>query len=96
VAIVAEDTMVEAIALSSPSGRMSKRARKAAQERLRIALFGPNGLQRIAIQPSKAESLRRRAQSLRELADRGMCPRSYQKQAALLEQEAKELDEGGQ
>ena len=91
-----KDTMVEAIALSSPSGRMSKRARKAAQERMRLALFGPNGLQRIPPkQPSKAEGLRRHAQCLYDLADRGMCPRSYRKQAALLEQEAKELGEGG-
>ena len=41
---MSQDTMVEAIALSSPSGRMSRRARKAADERLRLALFGPDGL----------------------------------------------------
>ena len=35
------DTMSDAIALSSPSGRMSKRARKAAQDRITMALFGP-------------------------------------------------------
>ena len=34
------DTMTDAIALSSPSGRMSKRARKAAEQRLCVALFG--------------------------------------------------------
>lgn len=39
------DTMSEAIALSSPSGRMSKRAKIAAQNRLAEKLFGPGGLQ---------------------------------------------------
>ena len=34
-------TMADAIALSSPSGRMSKRARKAANAVLGDALFGP-------------------------------------------------------
>jgi hypothetical protein len=34
--------MADAIALSSPSGRMSKRARTAAQSRLADALFGPD------------------------------------------------------
>jgi hypothetical protein len=35
------DTMSDAIALSSPSGRMSHRAKSTAQRRLAIALFGP-------------------------------------------------------
>ena len=86
------DTMVEAIALSSPSGRMSKRARKAADERLRLALFGPDGLQRVAQQPSMAESLRRQAAQLQSLAAKGMKPRAYRKEAARLEQEADELE----
>ncbi len=38
------NTMSEAIALASPSGKMSKRARQAAEKRLSEALFGPNGL----------------------------------------------------
>src|SRR6185437_2647944 len=38
------DTMSDAIALSSPSGRMSERARNAATERLGKQLFGEKGL----------------------------------------------------
>ena len=34
------NTMSDAIALSSPSGHMSKRSRKAAEQRLCMALFG--------------------------------------------------------
>lgn len=40
------DTMSDAIALSSPNGRMSKRSRAAAERRLAEALFGPGGLTR--------------------------------------------------
>lgn len=78
------DTMSEAIALSSPSGRMSKRARTAAQKRLSMALFGPGGLQPPAglpPQPTKHECLLREAAQLRELASRGMRPRAFIRQA---------------
>lgn len=85
--IVPADTMLEAIALSSPSGRMSGRAWRAASERLRVKLFGPNGLQLPTTpQPTRQESLLRQAKELRELAARGMKPRAYLKKAAELEE----------
>lgn len=91
------DTMSDAIALSSPSGRMSKRARRAAENRLSLSLFGPGGLQRD--EPTKAEStrnriesLRRSARDLRELAARGMSARAFAKKAAQLEDEAARLE----
>lgn len=76
--------MGEAIALASPSGRISKRALRAAQERIRKALFG-EGLERPAIaQPSERETLIRHADELQGLADRGMKPRAYAREAARL------------
>lgn len=78
--------------LTSPSGKMSKRARKAVQERNRVALFGPNGLQKPSYQqPTEKETLLRRAAELRELANRGMKPRAYKKEADRLEAMAKDL-----
>lgn len=87
------DTMSEAIALSSPSGSMSKRARDAAQKRFSAALFGPGGLQRPGLpeQPSEAEYLRRKAADLRDLAARGVKPRAYMKKALELEAQAAAL-----
>ena len=83
------DTMLEAIALSSPSGRMSKRARRAAENRLRVMLFGPDGLRGpICPQPSPREKLLRQAKELRALAARGMKPRAYIRQAEQLEWQA--------
>lgn len=63
------DTMSLAIAIASPSGRMSKRAHNAATKRLSEALFGPGGATREMIcgtvrQPTKAEQ----AAKLREYA----------------------------
>ena len=90
------DTMSEAIALSSPSGRMSKRARKKAENRLSLALFGPEGLQRpVTTQPSKAVKLRRWAAELRALANRGMRPRAYYAKADQLERQANTLEQEG-
>lgn len=78
--------------LTSPSGKMSKRARKAAQERNRVILFGPNGLSKPKCpQPTEKETLLRRAAELRELANRGMKPRAYKKEADRLEAMAKNL-----
>ena len=69
------DTMVDALALSSPSGRMSGRARKAAVKRLSVALFGPAGLAPPERpQEDPRDALLRRARELRELAARGMSP----------------------
>ncbi len=85
------DTMSEAISLSSPGGHISKRARIAATEKLRIALFGHDGLQRPVIpQPSDRERLLNQARELRELAARGMKPRAYRKKADELERLANE------
>lgn len=88
------DTMSDVIALASPSGRMSKRALVAAQKRISIALFGPGGMPRPGLrpQPTKAESLRREAANLRDLAARGMRPRAFNKQADWCEAEAARLD----
>ena len=83
------DTMSEAIALSSPSGRMSKRAHKAATERLSINLFGKDGLEPLKCkQPTRKEYLLRNAQQLEDLARNGMKPRAYKKEAEKLRQEA--------
>ena len=74
----------------SPSGRVSKRARKAALERTRKELFGPNGLARPSCpQPTKREQLLRQAQNLRALAARGMSTRAFNREAERLEAQAK-------
>lgn len=77
--------------LLSPSGRVSKRARKAADERTRRELFGPGsgfeGWGEIK-QPSDRERLLTQATRLRELAARGMSPRKYTREAERLEDEA--------
>jgi hypothetical protein len=86
------DTMSEAIALSSPNGRMSDRAKRAAQERLRVALFGPQGLQRGQCpQPTKAERLEGRIRTLRDLAARGMSKRAFTKEADALQAELDQI-----
>ena len=71
--------------LLSPSGRVSKRARKAALERTRRELFGDGLPFPTCKQPSKAERLLREAATLRDLADRGMRPRAHRKEADKLE-----------
>ena len=76
----------DAIALASPSGKMSKRSLKAAQERVRRALFG-NGLKPIPTpQPSLEDTYLRQAAELRLLASKGMKPRAHLKEARRLEQ----------
>lgn len=86
------NTMSDAIALSSPSGRMSKRARAAAEKRLADALFGSYIPVQFPPQPSKAENLRRTAARLRDLAARGMRPRANVRDAAAMEAEAARLE----
>src|SRR3990167_11346982 len=72
----------DALALASPSGRMSKRALKAAQERIRIELFGKEGMKQEPVpQPCDADTFRRQAKEYRELAARGMHPIKYSKLA---------------
>jgi len=86
------DTLSEAIGLSSPSGRMSKKAKEKANKRLCVALFGEKGLELPKTkQPSEKERLLRQAKQLRELAERGMKPRAYKKKAEELEIEASKL-----
>ena len=80
------DTIVEAIAQSSPSGRMSKRARKAAQERLRAELFRGMDISPKVKQPAECEALLRQASELEDLAERGMSPRKNRREAARLRQ----------
>jgi hypothetical protein len=89
------DTMSDAIALSSPDGRMSKRARSAAEKRLRDALFGDEDLKGGPTpQPSRRERLIAQAARLRDLASRGMSRRKFTKEADRLEAEAARLEEG--
>ena len=90
------DTMSDAIALSSPSGRMSKRARREAEKRLSVALFGPSGLiPEERAQADRVECLLRSAKRLRDLAARGMKVRAYPREAARLEAEAAALIAAG-
>lgn len=93
------DTMSEAIALSSPSGRMSNRARKGATDRLAIALFGDDSSLFGPVEKSESEkkeakvaSLLLAAKNLRMLAARGMSTRKFNKEADKLEQEATQLE----
>lgn len=84
--------MSEAIALSSPSGKISKKAKAAGVKRLGEDLFGPGGLKKAEVkQPGRKESLLRRAKELRQLAIRGMSPRKLNKEADKLESEASRL-----
>ncbi len=89
------DTMSDAIALSSPSGRMSKRARAAAEKRLAKALFGDESLKGEDVPTPKSVILRRTAANLRGLAERGMKPRAYKKKVEELEREATKLEAVG-
>ena len=83
--------------LLSLSGRMSKRARKAANEREAAKLFPP-GFWDAPIKSEaqkaieKAKALRRSAQDLRSLAARGMSPRKLLKAAERFEAEAGMLE----
>ena len=88
----------EAIALSSPSGRMSKRARKAAEQRLFVALFGDGECLKAKPpeQPSRQEYLLAQAKRLRELAARGMQVRKYTREAERLEQVEQEATQCNQ
>ena len=74
--------------LLSPSGRVSKRARKAAQERVRRELFGDGLPYPTCKQPTQKERLLRQAKNLRELAARGMRPKAFIREAEELEKQA--------
>lgn len=88
------DTMSEAIALASPSGRMSKRARESAQKHLGEALFGSGGLQRPGLpkQPTERERLVIEAVRCRDHASGGMRPRANIRQAEWCERRIAEID----
>ena len=86
------DTMSDAIALSSPSGKISKRARRVAEEKLSKALFGDGACFRAQESVTdKRDQLLRRAKGLRDLAARGMRARAFNAEAKRLEDEAAEL-----
>ena len=83
--------------LLSPSGQMSKRARKAAMKREAERLFPPGFWNKPVpteheLTQKKAKQLRRTAATLRELAERGMRRRKYKKEAARLERLAAEIE----
>jgi len=71
---------------------MSKSARKRANARLMLALFGPDGMPApmppAQTNQTRKEQLLRTAKELRALAARGMHPRAYPREAARLEAEA--------
>ena len=72
----------------SPSGKVSKRARKAALKRCAKELFPDDFVWPSTPQPTKRERLLRQAAELRALANRGMNTRKYNKEADKLEKEA--------
>jgi hypothetical protein len=84
------NTMSDAIAMSSPNGRMSRRAQADAQTRLSAALFPPgwNALsdeEQVAADAKtmaeKKQGMLNYAAFLRGLADKGMKPRAYRREA---------------
>lgn len=76
------NTMSDAIGLSSPNGRMSKRMQAKTSEQLRVALFGEKGLHFEVEQPSEAEVLTRQIGNIEDLLSRGMKPKGYKKALA--------------
>jgi hypothetical protein len=79
----------DAIALSSPSGRMSGAARKAALKRIHDQLFPP-GFWDVPAPTTehRRQALLRSAADLRDLASRGMNARAFIRKAQELETEA--------
>lgn len=78
--------------LLSPSGHMSKAARKRANKREYERLFGDiDFTPKPSTDSDKAKALIRQAAFLRGCAARGMHVRSYPKEAARLEAEADKL-----
>lgn len=89
------DTMSDAIALSSPCGRMSKRASEDASRRLAKALWGDHctreDITGTAPEASRKEYLLAHAARLRALASRGMSVRKFNRDADKAEAEAAAL-----
>lgn len=82
-------TMSDAIALSSPCGRMSKRARKKASDKLGRALFGDYDPHAKVDQTTEETCTHKLnyAKFLRDLTARGMGVRKYVKEAERIEAE---------
>lgn len=78
----------------SPSGHVSKRARKATEAKLRQNIMDAIAALPQPKQPSKKANLLRQAAELRVLAARGMCIRKYPKMAAEMEAYAATLSDG--
>ena len=83
--------------LLSPSGTVSKRARKAAMQREHDRLFPPGywdapKLTEQEAAQQEAQTLRRSAGTLRDLAARGMQRRTFTRKAEQLERQADELE----
>ena len=84
----------------SPSGRVSKRTRKAALKREAGKLFPPGywtapEKTTEEISQENIDRLLRTARNLRDLAARGMSPRKYLKMAEEMEAEADRIGRGG-
>lgn len=79
--------------LLSPSGHMSKRARKAAERREHERLFAGVNLNGTTPQPTERERLLRHAAVLRDLAERGFRPKYHRKHAAIAEAQAAALNQ---
>ncbi len=75
----------------SPSGHVSKRAKRASDERVRRQLFGDGLPWPTCRQPSERERLLQQAAELRGLSERGMKPRAYLRRAKQLEARAKAI-----
>ena len=76
------DSMIDAIAISSPSGKMSKRARKAADRRWADKVFTPDvraAMKPKVTQPTEVEILCRNIGQIEDLLTRGMSPKGYKK-----------------
>lgn len=96
------DTMSDAIAMSSPSGRMSKRSKQAAMDRLTQALFGVNeseltigfikGKPKPPTPAQKRSQMLSYAAELRRLSAAGMQRRKLTKEAERLEAEAEKIE----
>lgn len=67
--------------LLSPSGRVSKRARAVALAREGARLFADVDWQPATAQPTEEQRLRDHAARLLDLAERGMSPRRFRKEA---------------
>lgn len=85
----------------SPSGRVSKRARKAWMDVQAARLFPPGYWDEPIQTPAEANAakalrLRRSAATLREMADRGMSQARFRKQADALDAQADVLEGGRQ